>query len=176
MPYRYLKDTRNLSIIYKHQEYKLIILDHLDSDWATDPIDRKSFTGYMFMIHDDPATWNSHKQITVTHSFTDSEYITILNISRKTIARIQFFQELDISSAPILILANNNTILDIANDDAINHRKVKYIDIKYYAIRHYIQEEKVMVNHISSSENITDLFIKILESPKHQQLVDYIRM
>ena len=98
---RYLKDTRNLSIIYKRQEHKLIILGHSDSDWATDSNDRKSFTGYVFMIHDESATWNSHKQTTIAHSSTDSEYMTISDASREVIARIQFFQELGIPSAPI---------------------------------------------------------------------------
>ena len=63
---------------------------------------------------------------------------------------------------------------DIANGGSINHRKAKYIDIKYHAIRHYIQEEKVVVNHIPSSENIADLFTKALGPQKHQYLVDYM--
>ena len=165
---RYLKDTRNLSIIYKRQEHKLIILGHSNSDWTIDSNDRKSFTGYVFMIHDESATWISHKQTMITHSSTDSKYMTISNISRKIIARIQFFQELNIPSTSILILINNNIILNIVKNDAINHCKAKYIDIKYHIIHHYIQEEKVMIDHISSSENITDLFTKALRSQKHQ--------
>ena len=171
---RYLKGTRNLSIIYKRQEHTLTILGHSDSDWAADSNDRKSFTGYVFMVHGGPATWNSHKQTTVAHSSTDSEYMAISDASREAIARIQFFQELSIPSAPILILADSNTALDIANGDAINHRKAKHIDIKYHAIRHYIQEEKVTVDHIPSSENIADLFTKALGPQRHQQLVDYM--
>ena len=76
----------------------------------------------------------------------------------------------------MLILADSNTALDIANGEAINHRKVKYIDIKYHAIRHYIQTEKVTVDHIPSSENIADLFTKALGPQKHQRLVDYMGM
>ena len=128
------------------------------------------------MIHGGPATWNSHKQITVAHSSIDTEYMAISDASREAIARIQFFQELNIPSEPILIVADSETALDIASGTAVNHRKAKHIDIKYHAIRHYIQEEKVIVNHIPSSENITDLFIKALGSQKHQRLVNYMRM
>src|SRR5947207_6154250 len=120
------------------------------------------------MIHDESATWNSHKQTTITHSSIDAEYITISDASREVIIRIQFFQELNIPSKPILIVADSETTLDIASDTTVNHRKVKHIDIKYHAIRHYIQEKKVIVNHIPSSENIVDLFTKALESQKHQ--------
>jgi hypothetical protein len=100
--------------------------------------------------------------------------MAISDASREAIARIQFFQELSIPSAPILILADSNTALDIANGGAINHRKAKHIDIKYHAIRHYIQEEKVTVDHIPSSENIADLFTKALGPQRHQQLVAYM--
>jgi hypothetical protein len=100
--------------------------------------------------------------------------MAILDAPREAITRIQFFQGLNIPSAPILILADSNMALDIANGDAINHRKVKHIDIKYHAIRHYIQEEKVTVFHIPSSENIADLFTKALGPQRHQQLVDYM--
>jgi hypothetical protein len=47
---RYLKGTRNLSIIYKRQEHNVTILGYSDSGWTSDSIDRKSFTGYMFMV------------------------------------------------------------------------------------------------------------------------------
>jgi len=173
---RYLKGTRNLAIIYKRQQHNLTILGHSDSDWASDVTNRKSFTGYVFTVHGGPATWSSHKQTTVAHSSTDAEYMAISDASREAIARIQFFQELSIPSAPILILADSNTALDIANGEAINHRKAKHIDIKYHAIRHYIQEEKVVVNHIPSSENLADLFTKALGPQKHQQLVEYMGM
>ena len=128
------------------------------------------------MIHDESATWNSHKQTIIAHSSIDIEYMTISNISREIIAKILFFQEFNIPSKSILIIADSEIALDIANDIIINHRKVKYIDIKYHAIHHYIQEEKVIVNHIPSSENIADLFTKALESQKHQRLVNYMGM
>jgi hypothetical protein len=103
-------------------------------------------------------------------------YMAISDTSREATARIQFFQELAIPSTPILILADSNTALDIANDDAVNHRKAKHIDIKYHTIRHYIQEDKVVVNHIPGTENIADLFTKPLGPQKHQQFVDYMGM
>ena len=79
-------------------------------------------------------------------------------------------------SVRILILADSQTALEIVDGMAVNHRKAKHIDIKYHAIHHYIQEERVMVNHIPSSENITDLFTKALGPQKHQRLVEYMGM
>ena len=128
------------------------------------------------MMHGGPATWTAHKQSTVAHSPTDAEYMALSDASREAIARIQFFQELNIPSAPILILADSQTAIDIADGTAINHAKTKHIDIRYHALRHYIQEDKVLVSHIPGSDNIADLFTKALPRPTHERLVDCMGM
>ena len=173
---RYLKGTRNLSIVFKRQQRKDMIVGYSDSDWGSDSIDRKSFTGYVYMVNGGPATWKAHKQSTVAHSSTDAEYMAMADASREAIARIQFLQELGISAAPIPILADSQTALEIANGTAVNHSNAKHIDIKFHAIRHYIHDDKVTVNHIPGSENPADLFTKALTPPKHQQFVELLGM
>jgi len=86
----------------------------------------------------------------------EAEYMTLSDASSEAIARSQFFQELGIPSEPLLILADSQTALEIADGTAVNHRKAKHIDI--------------------SSENIADLFTKALGPQKHQQLVEYMGM
>ena len=98
--------------------------------------------------------------------------MALSDASCEAIARIQFFQELSIPSQPILILADSQTAIDIADGTAINYTKAKHIDIKYHAIRHYIQEEKVLVSHIPGSDNIADLFTKALTPQTHRRFVD----
>lgn len=66
------------------------------------------------------------------------KYITLSNALRKAIAKIQFFQELKISIAFVLILVDNQIAIDIANGTVINYTKAKHINIRYYAFRHYI--------------------------------------
>ena len=126
------------------------------------------------MVTLQPGTLRSNR-LSLTPPLTQNTWPSQMH-QEKPFTRIQFSQELSIPSAPILILADSNTALDIAKGEAINHRKAKHINIKYHAIRHYIQEEKIVINHIPSSENIADLFTKALGPQKHQQLVDYMGM
>jgi hypothetical protein len=58
----------------------------------------------------------------------------------------------------------------------INDTKTKHIDIRCHALRHYPQENKVLVSHIPGSDNIADLFTKALPRPTHEQLVDCMGM
>ena len=123
-----------------------------------------------------PVTWTSHKQTTIAYSTNDVEYMAISDASREALAHTQFFQELGISTAPILILSDSETTLDLANMMAINYRKAKHIDIKYHAIRHYIQEDKIQVNYLPGTENIADIFTKALGPRSHQRFVNDMGM
>ena len=135
---RYLKGTRNLCIVYRKQDHSIAIIGYSDADWGSDPSDRKSYIGYIFIVNDSPVTWTSHKQTTVALSSMEAEYMALSDAAREAIARLQFFQELEISSAPILILSDSETVIDLADGTAINHRKAKHIDIRYHAVRHYL--------------------------------------
>ena len=112
----------------------------------------------------------------IAHSTSDAEYMAISDASREALARIQFFQELNISTASILVLSDSKTALEIANGTALNYRKAKHIDIKYHAIRHYIQEDKIQVNHVPGTENIADIFTKALGPQLHQRFVNDMGM
>ncbi len=135
---RYLKGIHNLCIIYRKQDHSIAIIGYSDMDWESDPSDRKSYTEYIFIVNDSLVTWTSHKQMIITLSSMETEYMTLSDAARETITRLQFFQELEISSTSILILFDNETIIDLANRTIINHHKIKYIDIRYHIIYHYL--------------------------------------
>jgi len=42
------------------QDYSTLIIGYSDMDWGSDPNDRKSFTGYIFIVHGGPVSWRSH--------------------------------------------------------------------------------------------------------------------
>jgi hypothetical protein len=119
----------------------------MPADWGSDENDRISYTGYAFQVHGGPASWSSHKQSTVSNSTMQSEYMALSDASREAVARAQFFQELNISSTPVLIVSDSETALDLADGTTANHNKSKHIDIKYHQVRHYVQEGKVEVSH-----------------------------
>ena len=45
-----------------------------NSDWAKDPFDRRSITGYMVYLGYNPITWSAKKQETISRSSTKPEY------------------------------------------------------------------------------------------------------
>src|SRR5438046_10718296 len=96
----YLKSTINYSIVYgdasdaeihaytraiHHDDY-LSILGFADADHAADKNDRKSQTGYVFLINNGDVVWESHKQHSVTVVTRDPDYMAIYDTSDDYIA------------------------------------------------------------------------------------------
>ena len=98
--------------------------------------------------------------------------MALLDAAREVFARKQFLQELSIqsSSKPITILSNSQSALEIAENPA-KYRYAKHIDIKYHAIRHYIQNNKIEIDYIPTQAHPADIFTKALQSIKHQRCV-----
>lgn len=71
---QYLKGSREQGITYGGQD-KLLVEGYSDSDWAGDKNDRKSTSGFIFILNGGPVSWCSKKQPTVALSSTEAEYI-----------------------------------------------------------------------------------------------------
>ena len=56
-----------------------------DSDWASDPDDRKSTAGYVFSLGSGPITWACKKQQALALSLVEAEYRAAVNASQEAL-------------------------------------------------------------------------------------------
>ena len=68
---RYLKGTIFDGLNFSSHS-SLTLQTYLDADWASDPTNRRSTTGYCFFIGDSLISWRSKKQIVVAGSSTEA--------------------------------------------------------------------------------------------------------
>ena len=73
---RYLKGTVNYGIKYTKSDQKEC-MGYSDADWAGDVNDRKSTSGYLFMMNGGAVTWKSKKQSCVALSTAEAEYVAL---------------------------------------------------------------------------------------------------
>ena len=71
---RYLRGITNLVIFYKKGGNDKLVA-FTDSDYAGDLEDRKSTSGYVFMLSSGAMSWSSRKQPVVSLSTTEAEFI-----------------------------------------------------------------------------------------------------
>ena len=171
---RYLKRFRNLRITYGHAK-ELSVLGYSDSDWGSDLNDRKSTTGYVFMVNKGPVSWNSHKQATVATSSTAAEYMALSDASREALARLHLFEELRIK-IPIPVIFSDSTGALQVSEDPTNYQRTKHIDIRYHFIRHVVQNNQIALNYVPGQDNPADAFTKTLGPEKHHTCLQNINL
>ncbi|XP_051136964.1 uncharacterized mitochondrial protein AtMg00810-like [Andrographis paniculata] len=70
---RYVKGTLLHGLHYSARS-SLVLTGYSDADWAGDPSDRRSTTGFCFFLGDSLISWRSKKQTVVSRSSAESEY------------------------------------------------------------------------------------------------------
>ena len=81
---RYLKGTSNHGLLYKKASSSNCV-GYSDSDWAGDTDDRKSTSGYVFLVGDTAITWKSKKQSCVALSTAEAEYIALSQAAQEAL-------------------------------------------------------------------------------------------
>jgi len=72
--FRYLQDTLQMKLQFGTSSSKEV-LGYCDADWGGDLEDKRSTTGFVFMIGDGAISWSSKRQPTITLSTTEAEYM-----------------------------------------------------------------------------------------------------
>src|SRR5436190_13184621 len=79
---RYLVGTQDYALVFDGLSDQGLIA-YTDSDWASDPTDRKSITGYMIKLANGTFSWRSHTQTTIALSSTEAEYMALSDCCRQ---------------------------------------------------------------------------------------------
>jgi hypothetical protein len=107
-----------------------------DADWAGDLDERKSTSGYTFLLGDRAITWCSKKQSCVALSTIKFEYVACSAAVQEAIWLRRFLQHLDVvTSAMDLVTIYSDSMATLAYaKDPKYHGKTKHIEIKYHYI------------------------------------------
>ena len=157
---RYLAGTAKYSLVFDGASNKGLIA-YTDSDYAADPIKRRSQTGFLFKLADGIISWQSHAQKTVARSATEAEYMALSDCSRQAVWMQHVFKELGILQGPVPICTDNEGAIFIASNP-VQERCTKHIDMRYHYVRECVEEKHVELFWVPTNENPVDMFTKNL--------------
>jgi hypothetical protein len=139
---RYVKGTLGYGIIYKHViDEKLELVGWSDSDYARDLDDRKSTSGYVFMLGTNAISRSSKKQPIVTLSTTEAEFVAAASCACQCIWLRSILSHLRIvqASSTVIYCDNNSSIKLFKNP--IMHGMCKHIDVRFHFLRDLTKDD-----------------------------------
>uniref|UniRef100_A0A2N9G1P2 Integrase catalytic domain-containing protein n=1 Tax=Fagus sylvatica TaxID=28930 RepID=A0A2N9G1P2_FAGSY len=138
-----------------------------DSDWAGNPVDRRSTTGFLIFLGNNLLTWASKKQPTVSRSSTEAKY-RALAVGAAELTWIRMLLRdlgIYISHAPVLWCDNTSAISLASNP--VFHARTKHVEIDYHFVREKVVRGDLSVQFISTNDQLADLLTKALPSPRY---------
>ncbi|KAI5315074.1 hypothetical protein L3X38_044250 [Prunus dulcis] len=160
---RYLKGTMQFGISYTIGDFQLKAFS--DADWAGDPNDRRSTTGLVVFLGNNPISWSSKKQQTVSRSSTEAEYraLSFTSAELDWIKQLLAFLHIPLPRVPVLFCDNLSAIALSFNP--VQHQKTKHIEIDVHFVRERVSLKQLSVQFVSSQEQFADILTKGLSGP-----------
>ena len=168
---RYLAKTIDLKLHYGGDTNP--IQGYVDADWGGDTRDRKSYSGYVFMLGGGAISWESKKQSAVALSTTEAEYYALSTGVKEGIYLKRLLEEIGFRAAnePILIKSDNLSAQQLAKN-AVYRPRTKHIDIRYHHVREEVRNKTVELSYVASGDMIADVLTKNLAKDKHMKFVN----
>ena len=147
-----------------------------DADWAGDPIDRKSTTGYCFLLGSSLISWRSKKQTFVARSSTEAEYRALIDTTSELLWLWWLLKDLGVStSSATPLYCDNQSAIHIAHNDVF-HERTRHIEIDCHFIRYHLVHGALKLFSVSFKDQLVDIFTKLLPKGRTHDLVDNLKL
>ncbi|XP_019251084.1 PREDICTED: uncharacterized protein LOC109230001 [Nicotiana attenuata] len=163
---RYLRNDPTLGI-FMSKDADCIVKAYCDFDWAAYPDSRRSITGYLVLLSNNPISWKSKKQETISLSSTEAEYRALRKVVGELVWLSRLFEDLIVPyPMPISVLCDSQSALHIAKNPVF-HERTKHIEVDYHFVRDQLQAGLVSLHHIRTDSQLADILTKALTGIKH---------
>ncbi|KAM1595278.1 hypothetical protein ACFX10_001586 [Malus domestica] len=161
---RYLQGTMHIGITFSANTVSKLTA-FSDSDWAADLNTRRSITGYVVYFGNNPISWQSKKQHSVSRSSTEAEYKALAHTAADIAWIRNILKDLAVvlDDPPSIYCDNMSAIALSANP--VFHSRIKHLDTDYHFVRERVQQGDMKVLYIPTEEQTADVLTKGLHSP-----------
>ncbi|PKU65903.1 Retrovirus-related Pol polyprotein from transposon TNT 1-94 [Dendrobium catenatum] len=148
----------------------LLLRTYSDADWASDPVTRKSTSGFCTFLGDTLVSWTVKKQNIVSRSSTESEYRALASATADTIWIKRLLADFwVIHSQSVDIYCDNTSTNSLANNPVF-HARTKHIEIDQRFVRDHIRNNIIRLLPINTVDQIADILTKPLATPRFKLL------
>ena len=135
------------------------IVGWTDSDWAGDVDSRHSVGGFVFDVAGGCVSWSSKKQVSITTSSVEAEYVASANATKEAVWLRTLLKEVGYpQSQATIVHADNQGAIALAQNPT-SHSRAKHINIRF---RERIERNEIKLQYISTHQVVADILTKAL--------------
>ena len=107
-------------------------------------------------------SWSSKKQTPVALSTAEAEYVVAGHYCAQLLWMRQTLRDFGYHLSKVPLLCDNESAIRLA-DNTVEHSRTKHIDIQHHFLRDHRQKGDIDVYHISTENQLADIFTKPLD-------------
>lgn len=183
---RYLRGTVDLGLQFQRSTdstlhaytdaHSPFLHAYSDADWAGCPDDRRSTGGFAIYLGPNLVSWSAKKQKTVSRSSTESEYKALADTVAEVTWLESLLRELRIPPTTPPVLWCDNLGATYLSANPVFHARTKHVEVDFHFVREKVANKKLSVQHISTDDQIADVFTKPLTSQRFTFLRSKLRV
>lgn len=165
---RYLKNTIDHGLLYTPGPLRLQAF--CDSDWAGNPDDRRSTSGFRVYLGNCLVSWSAKNQAVVSWSSTEAKYRSMALTTADLFWLRMLFKDLCLPlTSPPGLWCDNISALALASN-SVYHARTNHIEVDYHFIHEKVLNRDILVKFISTKDQVADIFTNGLSSARFSYL------
>jgi hypothetical protein len=114
-------------------------------------------------------SWSSKKQTFVALSTPEAEYVVAGQCCVQRLWMRKTLRDFGYNLSKVPLLCDNKSVIRLAYNP-VEHSRTKHIDIRHHFLRDHQQRGDIEVCHISTENQLTDIFTKPLDEKRFCRL------
>ncbi|XP_039135728.1 secreted RxLR effector protein 161-like [Dioscorea cayenensis subsp. rotundata] len=168
---RYIRGTLDLGCYYtrtKKGASKLV--GYSDSYLTGDVDDQKSTTRVAYFIGGNLVTWVSQKQKVMALSLCEAKYVAAITAACQGIWLNRLLADRRGQAEEEVVLKVDNKSAISLCKNLVHHDRSKHINTHYHFIRECVENGKIVVDYVTTEEQLADILTKLLGRVKFLEM------
>jgi hypothetical protein len=158
---RYLVLTPNLGLWYPNGSH-FDLIGYSNADYVGCTVYRKSTSVTYQYLGRSLIPWSSRKQNFIALSTAEEEYVTTDSCYAQLLWMRQTLKDYGYTMNQVSLLCFNESAIKIIYNPC-EHSRTKHIDIQHHFLRDHAIQGDIIICHVQTNEQLTDIFTKLDE-------------